>query len=103
MHRYRQGWRRLVFRTAWLAAKLRACLRVLLQRCRPPSEQHRGDGRAAFLRGKVQAEDRFHAAQAEERRLGGLTPLPTGQPSAGEQPQARQQTAHDLPPPGRRR
>ncbi len=101
MHRHLRWWQRLVSRSAWLAARLRARLRALFYRRRHAAAGH--DDRAALLRQKVQAEERFNLGQTQEAELGSLVPKPTGEQPAGEQPQARERDAHARPPPGRRR
>ncbi len=101
MHRHLRWWQRMVSRCAWLAARLRARLHALFYRRHHAAAGH--DDRAALLRQKVQAEERFNLAQTREAELGSLVPKPTGEQPAGEQPQARERDAHARPPPGRRR
>jgi hypothetical protein len=104
MHRQPRWWQRLVSRCAWLAARLRARLRALFHRRRHTAAGQPGhDDRVAFLRQKVQAEERFNLTQAGEAQLGSLVPKPTGEQPDGEQTQARERDAHARPPPGRRR
>jgi hypothetical protein len=81
----------------WLAA----WLKTVRTRCAAHTKPHR-DGRAAFLRGQVQAEERLNASQTEERRLGGLAPLPTGQQPNDETTQTREKSLPAPPPPRRR-
>ena len=94
MHGRHRWWQWLVARSARLAARLRALFR---RACRPRAAPAHRDERAAFLRGKAQAEERFHAA---ERELGDLRPLPTGKQPPEDCPQRRE---HTRPPPRRRR
>jgi hypothetical protein len=100
--------RRLRSRCAWLAARLRAGLQALRGRWTDWRYRHLpealpADDRPAFLLDKLQAEQRFPVAEAQERQLGGLAPPPDGRPQAGgdsggQPPQARQHTVIIRPP-----
>jgi hypothetical protein len=113
MHRHSPGWfRRLC---AWLAAGLQqAYLRRRRQRHRrrppgsitaaSPGQNPRPGAATDPILSRAQrigrAQERFHAAQAEDHQLGGLTPPATPEQPAQTPPQTRQPTR---PPPGRGR
>ncbi len=111
MYWLRDWLKHFLARCAWLGNRLPAYLRCRLPRSakrpserRPPAPQHHHTRSALdFAREAVQAEERFHVAQAAERELGGLVPPATGprpQPTS-DQKQGRQRAPHDLLKPSR--